>query len=153
MSAWGNKDDKTSAGTVTLTAPAITFNGATGHAAGVYNSSGHPFQLGDPVAYSDGGGTQVVGLTDGDTYFVTNVTTDTFMVAATEAHALHNVPTAIVSTARISSSRATIIAGAMPPRVIATTAFHAPSSGPLPSKRHASARFPPKRKGQHQTPE
>ena len=36
MSAWGNKDDKTSAGTVTLTAPAITFNGATGHAAGVY---------------------------------------------------------------------------------------------------------------------
>ena len=98
MSAWGNKDDKTSAGTVTLTAPAITFNGATGHAAGVYNSPGHPFQLGDPVAYSDGGGTQVVGLTDGDTYFVTNVTTDTFMVAATEAQALHNVPTAIAST-------------------------------------------------------
>jgi hypothetical protein len=98
MSAWGNKDDKTSAGTVTLTAPAITFNGATGHAAGVYTSAAHPFQLGDPVAYSDGGGTQVVGLTDGDTYFVTNVTTDTFMVAATEAGARLNVPTAIAST-------------------------------------------------------
>ena len=98
MSAWGNKDDKTSAGTVTLTAPAITFNGATGHAAGVYTSAAHPFQLGDPVAYSDGGGTQVVGLTDGDTYYVTNVTTDTFSVAATEANALHNYPTIIAST-------------------------------------------------------
>ena len=98
MSAWGNKDDKTSAGTVTLTAPAITFNGASGHAAGVYTSAAHPFQLGDPVAYSDGGGTQVVGLTDGDTYFVTNVTENTFMVAATEEGALHNFPTAIAST-------------------------------------------------------
>ena len=98
MSAWGNKDDKTSAGTVTLTAPAITFNGATGHAAGVYTSAAHPFQLGDAVAYSDGGGTQVVGLTDGDTYYVTNVTTDTFSVAATEANALHNYPTIIAST-------------------------------------------------------
>ena len=104
MSAWGNKDDKTSAGTVTLTAPAITFNGATGHAAGVYNSSGHPFQLGDPVAYSDGGGTQVVGLTDGDTYFVTNVTTDTFSVATTEANALHNVPTIVASTDGVGAS-------------------------------------------------
>ena len=104
MSAWGNKDDKTSAGTVTLTAPAITFNGATGHAAGVYTSAGHPFQLGDPVAYSDGGGTQVVGLTDGDTYFVTNVTTDTFSVATTEANALHNVPTIVASTDGVGAS-------------------------------------------------
>ena len=35
----------------------------------------------------------------------------------------------------------TIIAGAMPPRVIATTARHAPSSGPCPSSRQASARL------------
>ena len=98
MSAWGNKDDKTSAGTVTLTAPAITFNGATGHAAGVYTSAAHPFQLGDPVAYANGGGTSVVGLTSGSTYYVTNVTTDTFMVAASEADALHNNPTVIAST-------------------------------------------------------
>ena len=98
MSAWGNKDDKTSAGTVTLTAPAITFNGATGHAAGVYTSAAHPFQLGDAVAYANGGGTSVVGLTSGSTYYVTNVTTDTFSVAATEANALHNYPTIIAST-------------------------------------------------------
>jgi hypothetical protein len=104
MSAWGNKDDKTSAGTVTLTAPAITFNGATGHAAGVYTSAAHPFQLGDPVAYANGGGTSVVGLTSGSTYYVTNVTTNTFSVATTEANALHNVPTIVASTDGVGAS-------------------------------------------------
>ena len=104
MSAWGNKDDKTSAGTVTLTAPAITFNGATGHAAGVYTSAAHPFQLGDPVAYANGGGTSVVGLTSGTTYFVTNVTENTFSVATTEANALHNVPTIVASTDGVGAS-------------------------------------------------
>jgi hypothetical protein len=98
MSAWGKSDNKTVSGTVTLTAPAITFNGATGHAAGVYTSAAHPFQLGDPVAYANGGGTSIVGLTSGSTYYVTNVTTDTFMVAASEADALHNNPTVIAST-------------------------------------------------------
>ena len=104
MSAWGKYDDKTSAGTVTLTAPAITFNGATGHAAGVYTSAAHPFQLGDPVAYANGGGTSVVGLTSGTTYFVTNVAADTFSVAATEANAIHNFPTIIASTDGVGAS-------------------------------------------------
>jgi len=104
MSAWGNKDDKTSVGTVTLTAPAITFNGATGHAAGVYTSAAHPFQLGDPVAYANGGGTSVVGLVTGTTYFVTNVTENTFSVATTEANALHNVPTIVASTDGVGAS-------------------------------------------------
>src|SRR6056297_553426 len=45
----------------------------------------------------------------------------------------------MVSTTRISSSRATIIAGAMPPRVIATTARQ-PSSGATLCRRHARAR-------------
>jgi hypothetical protein len=49
MAQWGNKDDKTSTGTVTLTAPTVTFNGATGHAAGVYTSASHPFHLGAEV--------------------------------------------------------------------------------------------------------
>jgi|688.fasta_scaffold36833_7 hypothetical protein len=104
MSAWGKSDNKSSDGTVTLTAPSITFNGATGHAAGVYTSAGHPFQLGDPVVYSNGGGTSVVGLTSGNTYYVTNVTANTFMVAATEADALHNFPTTIASTDGIGTS-------------------------------------------------
>lgn len=104
MSAWGKYDDKTSAGTVTLTAPSITFNAASDHAAGVYTSADHPFQIGDPVVYSNGGGTSVVGLTNDSTYYVTNVTANTFMLATSEANALHNVPTTIASTDGIGSS-------------------------------------------------
>ena len=104
MSAWGKSDNKSRSGTVTLTAPAITFNAATGHAAGVYTSAGHPFQLGDPVVYNNGSGTSVVGLTSGSTYYVTNVTANTFSLATSEANALHNVPTIINSTDGIGSS-------------------------------------------------
>jgi len=104
MSAWGKSDSKLCSGTVTLTAPAITFNAATGHAAGVYTSADHPFQLGDPVVYANGGGTSVVGLTSGSTYYVTNVTANTFMVASTEDRALRNVPDVIASTDGIGAS-------------------------------------------------
>jgi hypothetical protein len=104
MSAWGKSDNASSDGTVTLTAPAITFNAATGHAAGVYTSAGHPFQLGDPVVYSNGSGTSVVGLTSGSTYYVTNVTANTFSVATSEANALHNVPTIVASTDGVGSA-------------------------------------------------
>jgi hypothetical protein len=104
MSAWGKSDNKSSDGTVALSAPSITFNAATGHAAGVYTSAGHPFQLGDPVVYANGGGTSVVGLTSGSTYYVTNVTANTFMVASTEDRALRNVPEVIASTDGIGAS-------------------------------------------------
>ena len=104
MSAWGKSDNKSSGGTVTLTAPAITFNAATGHAAGVYTSAGHPFQLADPVVYANGGGTSVVGLTTGSTYYVTNVTANTFSLAATEAGARLNVPAVIASTDGVGAS-------------------------------------------------
>jgi len=104
MSAWGKSDSKSRSGTVTLAASAITFNAATGHAAGVYTSAGHPFQLGDPVVYSNGSGTSVVGLTSGSTYYVTNPTTDTFSLAATEDGALRNVPDVIASTDGVGAS-------------------------------------------------
>lgn len=104
MSAWGKSDNDSSSGLVTLAAPAITFNAATGHAAGVYTSAAHPFQLGDPVAYANGGGTSVVGLTSGSTYYVTNVTADTFSVATSEANALHNNPTIVASTDGVGAS-------------------------------------------------
>jgi hypothetical protein len=104
MSAWGKSDNKGVSGTVTLTAPAITFNGATGHAAGVYTSAAHPFQLGDPVVYANGGGTSVVGLTSGSTYYVTNVTANTFSVATTEDRALRNVPIIVASTDGVGAS-------------------------------------------------
>jgi hypothetical protein len=104
MSAWGKADRKSISGTVTLTAPSITFNAATGHAAGVYTSAGHPFQLGDPVVYSNGSGTSVVGLTSGSTYYVTNVTANTFSLATTEDRALRNDPIIIPSTDGIGSA-------------------------------------------------
>ena len=88
MSGWGNKDDKSSTGTVTLTAPAITFNGATAHAAGVITSAAHPFQTGDAVVYNNGGGTSIVGLTSTSTYFIVNLSSGTVGLAATEAAAL-----------------------------------------------------------------
>ena len=88
MSGWGNKDDKSSTGTVTLAAPTITFNGATAHAAGVITSAAHPFQTGDAVVYNNGGGTSIVGLTSTSTYFIVNLTSGTVGLAATEAAAL-----------------------------------------------------------------
>lgn len=88
MSGWGIKDDKTSSGTVTLAAPSITFNGATAHAAGVITSANHPFQTGDAVVYSNGGGTSIVGLTNAATYFIVNLSSSTVGLAATEAAAL-----------------------------------------------------------------
>lgn len=104
MSAWGKSDNKSSSGGVALSAPSITFNGATGHAAGVYTSAGHPFQVGDPVVYANGGGTSVVGLTSGDTYYVTNVTANTFSLATTEDRAVRNNPIIINSTDGIGAS-------------------------------------------------
>lgn len=88
MSGWGIKDDKSSTGTVTLTAPSITFDGATAHAAGIITSSSHPFQTGDVVVYSNGGGTSIVGLTSGSSYFIVNLTANTVGLAATETDAL-----------------------------------------------------------------
>jgi hypothetical protein len=88
MSGWGKQDDKSSTGTITLAAPSITFDGATAHAAGIITSSNHPFQTGDSVVYSNGGGTSIVGLTSGSTYFIINLTANTVGLAATEADAL-----------------------------------------------------------------
>ena len=73
MSGWGKADDKTSTGTITITAPTITFNGASAVDSNVITSSSHGFRNGDYVKYTDGGGTQIVGLTDTSSYYVTNV--------------------------------------------------------------------------------
>ena len=88
MSAWGNKDDKSSTGTVTLAAPLVTFNGASAHAAGVITSASHPFQTGDSVVYSNGGGTSIIGLTSASTYFIINLSSSTVGLAETEDAAL-----------------------------------------------------------------
>lgn len=88
MSGWGIKDDKSSTGTVSLAAAAITFNGATAHAAGVITSAAHPFQTGDAVVYSNGAGTSIVGLTSDSTYYLVNLSANTVGLAETEDAAL-----------------------------------------------------------------
>ena len=44
MSGWGKADDKTSTGTITITAPTITFNGASAVDSNVITSAAHGFR-------------------------------------------------------------------------------------------------------------
>jgi hypothetical protein len=110
MSGWGKADDKTSTGTVALAAPTATFDGASNVDANTITVTAHPFRNGDKVNYVDGGGTQVVGLVDTTDYFITNSTTNTVQLAATQADALHNVPTVITLADGVGASHALTLA-------------------------------------------
>lgn len=55
----------------------------------------HGFNTGDKVTYTDGGGTAVVGLIDGGTYYVITLTTNTFKLATSYANALAGTNIAI----------------------------------------------------------
>jgi hypothetical protein len=106
MSGWGKADDKTSTGTITITAPTITFNGASAVGSNVITSSAHGFRNGDYVKYVDGGGTQIVGLTDTSSYYVTNVTTNTLQLADSYHKAMMNVPQPLTITDGAGASHA-----------------------------------------------
>lgn len=129
MSVWGKADDKTSTGTIALAAPTITFDGASAVDANTITSSAHPFRTGDKVAYSDGGGTQIVGLTDGEDYYITNVTTNTFQLAANQADALHNVPTVITLADGVGASHTLTLEFAVGTRGLVTGASGADFEG------------------------
>ena len=98
MSGWGKADDKTSTGTITISEPTITFNGASAVDGNVITSSAHGFRNGDYVKYTDGGGTQIVGLTDTSSYYVTNVTTNTLQLADSYHKAMMNIPQPLTIT-------------------------------------------------------
>jgi plastocyanin len=51
----------------------------------------HPFENGDQVVYSTEGGTQSIGLTNGNTYYVINATTNTFKLSLTSGGAAINL--------------------------------------------------------------
>ena len=53
--------------------------------------SGHGLANGNEVTYSNGGGTNIGGLTTGTNYFVVGATTDTFKLAATSGGAAINL--------------------------------------------------------------
>jgi hypothetical protein len=81
----------TSTSAITIAAPAaVTFNGATGvdDTTEEITLTGHPFATGDKVTYSDGGGTEIGGLNDGDDYYVIKVDANTIQLAASLADAI-----------------------------------------------------------------
>jgi hypothetical protein len=81
----------TSTGAITVAAPAaVTFDGATAvdDTTEEITLTAHPFATGDRVTYSDGIGTEIGGLTDGDDYFVIKVDANTIQLAATLADAI-----------------------------------------------------------------
>ena len=76
----------TSAPLVTIANPKITFDAAAdvNDVTELITYTGHKFITGDEVVYSDGGGTAIGGLTDGNTYYIIKVDADTFRLAASE---------------------------------------------------------------------
>lgn len=78
---------------------AVTFNGATAvevvAASDQITLTGHPFVTGEKVNYEDGGGTQVVGLTDTSDYYVIKVNANTIKLASSYSNALAGTAIAI----------------------------------------------------------
>jgi hypothetical protein len=66
-----------------------TFNGASAvdPSTDLITITAHGFVTGTPVVYADGGGTQIVGLTDGNTYYVIAASADTVKLASSLANA------------------------------------------------------------------
>lgn len=64
----------------------------------------HGLTTGDKITYTDGGGTAVVGLTDGGTYYVVRVDADNIKLATSYANAIAGSPTTIAITSGSGSN-------------------------------------------------
>lgn len=80
--------------------PAV-FNGATDvdPVTNQITVTAHSFVDGEAVVYSDGGGTQVVGLVDGTTYYIIVIDANNVQLATTRANALAAIPVPVDITA------------------------------------------------------
>lgn len=78
-----------SAPAITIGSPFITFASANVTAAAntVTYAPGHLFATGDAAIYSNGGGTSVVGLTTGNTYYIINSSANTIALATSASNA------------------------------------------------------------------
>ena len=77
----------TSAPTVTIQVPVLTVaTSAVNTTTNTISYTAHGLALGDQVTYNNGGGTSIVGLTSGTTYYVisSGLTANAFKVSATE---------------------------------------------------------------------
>ena len=86
-----------SAPTVAFTAPAsttINTNLQVNSTTDAVSSLSHNYIDGDQVVYSNGGGSDNIGLTSGTTYYIVNSTTDSFKLAATSGGSAINLTAA-----------------------------------------------------------
>jgi co-chaperonin GroES (HSP10) len=114
--------------TVVVGAPFITFNAATAldDTTEVITYTGHLFETGDEVDYSDGGGTAIGGLTDGETYYIVKTGANTFKLAASLEDATAETPVTIDLTDGVGAAHTlTLTSGA----ATATAAKGSGSSG------------------------
>lgn len=82
-----------SAPAITIGSPFITFASANVTAAAntVTYDPGHLFVTGDAAVYTNGGGTSVVGLTSGSTYYIINTAANTVALASNTYNATNGV--------------------------------------------------------------
>ena len=77
----------------------------------------HPFSNGDQLIYSNEGGSQNIGLTDGTTYFVVSASGDTFKLAATSGGSAINLTSGGTESHTVrgftATATATVSAGAI----------------------------------------
>lgn len=70
--------------------PATTFDGATAvdPATDQITLTGHAYSTGEAIVYSNGGGTTIVGLTNGATYYIIKVDANTVKLATSKTNAI-----------------------------------------------------------------
>lgn len=85
---------------VTVETPKLTFNGNTSVSTGNHwiSYTSHKFVTGDSVTYSNGGGTDITGLTDGEVYYIRAIDDNTIKLATTKTNAEANTCIAIEQT-------------------------------------------------------
>jgi len=104
-------DGYTAAPTITIGAPAKTFNALNDIATNQITYNDHLLETGDEVTYSNGGGTDITGLTNGNQYYVINVDDNTIKLAGSLIDA--EAGTAIlISTGLDEEHSITLTAGA-----------------------------------------
>lgn len=102
----------------------------------VITINAHEFSNGDPVVYSNGGGTSIAGLTTTDTYYIINAAANTFKLAATPggaaidltsvgAGASQSFSTSVTADSFISNSGGTAIVKLTTPSGTTLNAYHA----------------------------
>jgi len=113
VSVYSTGGGYTSIPTVTIGAPFITFaSAAVTTAANTVTYTGHLFATGDAAVYNNGGGTSVVGLTSGNTYYIIKTTANALALASSAANATSNTQIALTGVGVGTAHTLTLTSGA-----------------------------------------